>query len=190
MLKCNHDSEGVILCRDRDRFSEEAAVRRLSRHLKKNYYYQNREWQYRDIPPCVIAEAYLGEEGEELLDYKLMCFNGKAKCAFVCSGRGEAGGLKVTFYDMEWNRLPFERHYPSDTRAFARPKRWEEMKMAAERLAEGIPFVRIDFYETGDGKLYVGELTFSPGSGMEEFSPESWDRRLGGWLALPKRKRR
>lgn len=188
VLKCNHDSGGVVLCPDKSEFSIQNAIKELSKHFRRNYYYQNREWPYRDIRRCVIAEEYLGN-GENLYDYKLMCFNGKVKCAFVCSNRGKSGGLKVTFFNMKWERLPFERHYPAEMRSIPKPKRWEEMIWAAERLAEEIPFVRIDFYETKGEKLYIGELTFFPGSGLEEFYPESWDFYLGGWLQLPEKKK-
>ena len=54
----------------------------------------------------------------------------------------------------------------------------------AECLAEGMPFVRADFYEVA-GELYFGEMTFYPGSGMEEFDPERWDAELGSWVNLP-----
>ena len=53
----------------------------------------------------------------------------------------------------------------------------------AEKLAKNMPFVRIDFYETG-GRLYFGEITFFPGGGYEEFSPEKWDYKLGKMIDL------
>ncbi len=53
-----------------------------------------------------------------------------------------------------------------------------------ERLSEGIPFARADFYEVA-GELYFGEMTFYPGSSMEEFDPEHWDAELGSWIELP-----
>ena len=54
----------------------------------------------------------------------------------------------------------------------------------AEELSKNIPFVRSDFYEI-NGQLYFGELTFYPGSGLEEFTPPEWDRRLGELIKLP-----
>ena len=53
----------------------------------------------------------------------------------------------------------------------------------AEQLSENIPFVRVDFYEI-DGKVYFGELTFYPGSGLEEFEPDYWDEKLGNLIDL------
>ena len=111
------------------------------------------------------------------------CFNEKCKCSFVCSERYSGDGLKVTFFDTKWNVMPFERHYPKSAIPIEKPQKYEEMIALAEKLACGIRFVRIDFYEI-DGKIYFGEMTFYPGSGFEEFTPESWDYELGSWIKL------
>jgi hypothetical protein len=113
-----------------------------------------------------------------------MCFNGKVQCSFVCSERFSEGGLKVTFFDKDWNVLPFERHYPKSQKPISKPLNYEKMIAFSERLSEGIPFVRVDFYEINQ-KLYFGELTFFPGSGMEEFTPDSVDEELGKLIKLP-----
>ena len=57
----------------------------------------------------------------------------------------------------------------------------------AERLSQGIPHLRVDFYEA-NGKIYFGELTFTSGSGFTPFEPEEWDLRFGKWLKLPSKK--
>ena len=41
-----------------------------------------------------------------------------------------------------------------------------------------------DFYEINN-KVYFGELTFFPASGLEGFTPAEWDKTLGGWIELP-----
>ena len=81
---------------------------------------------------------------EELNDYKLMCFNGKVKATFVCSDRFSNDGLKVTFYDTTWTRMPFERHYPAAKEDINKPRSYEDMVALAEKLAQKIPFVRVD----------------------------------------------
>ena len=125
---------------------------------------------------------------DELKDYKLMCFNGKVKCSFVCSDRYNNKGLKVDFFDINWNKMPFERKYPNSTQKIQKPINYELMIEFAEKLSRNIPFLRVDFYEI-NGKIYFGELTFFPGSGFEEFRPEKYDRILGDMLELPKEKR-
>jgi hypothetical protein len=112
-----------------------------------------------------------------------MCFNGKAKCSFVCSNRNLEKGLCVNFYDDKWEPMPFERHYPRNTKEIEKPSKYSEMVVLAEKLSKGMKFVRIDFYEI-NGKVYFGEITFYPGSGMEEFTPEKYDYLLGSWIRL------
>ena len=114
-----------------------------------------------------------------------MCFNGEVKCSFTCTERFSRSGLKVTFFDRDWKKLPFERHYSRSEKDIPRPQNYELMIQLAERLALDIPFVRVDFYEI-NGKVYFGELTFYPGSGFEEFKPESYDYQLGEWIKLRK----
>lgn len=123
-------------------------------------------------------------ENEELKDYKFMCFNGHVKCVFTVTERFSGDGLKVTFFDRDWNPLPFERHYPKSEKPIPKPYNFEKMIELAEKLSENIPFVRVDFYESG-GQIYFGEMTFYPGSGFEEFTPEEWDRNMGNQLKLP-----
>ncbi len=157
----------------------------MNKCLRKNYYYHSREWPYKNIEPRIICEEYMVDEsGTELKDYKIMCFNGKAKCLFICLNRDSKKGLNVDFYDMEWNPMPFERHYPSSGTIIPKPKSFDKMVELAEKLSEDIPFVRVDFYDI-NGKLYFGELTFYPGAGFEEFTPESYDYKLGSWIELP-----
>lgn len=190
VLKCTHDSGGVVICEDKSTFDVDNAREKLEKSLKKNYYKLGREWPYKGVKPCIIAEKYLDINEDEcssnikdITDYKLMCFNGKVRCTFTCTERHESSGLKVTFFDNDWNKMPFERHYPSSDKLIKPPKQFKEMIKLAEKLSEKIPFVRIDFYEHGN-KIYFGEMTFYPGSGMEEFTPEEWDYKLGEMIQL------
>lgn len=184
VLKTNHDCGGIAICRDRATFNLDSAKEKLDKHLKLNYFWGGREWPYKNVRPCVFAEEYIdpGPDGD-LFDYKFMCFDGKARCVFTCTGRTE-GDLRVDFFDTEWNHLPFTRHYPNADVQPERPRHLEDMLALAERLSGGIPFVRVDFYEQGDRVLF-GEMTFYPGSGFEEFDPEEWDERLGSWMEHP-----
>lgn len=192
VLKCTHDSGGVIVCRDKNKFDKEDARKKIEKALKRNFYWGGREWPYKNVKPRIIAEEYMTDNCEEnkddfkpgLTDYKMLCFNGKHKCSFVCSERNSKNGLKVTFYNKEWEKMPFKRHYPSSNTLCEKPKTYDEMVELAEKLAEKLPFVRVDFYEI-NGRVRFGELTLYPGSGFEEFSPEVWDDTLGSWIELP-----
>ena len=52
------------------------------------------------------------------------------------------------------------------------------MKTLAARLSQGIPQVRVDFYEIG-GRVYFGEYTFYHWSGLVPFDPDEADLRIG-----------
>ncbi len=185
VMKCTHNSNGLIICKDKSKLDIDKARKKFSKLLKRNYYWSGREWPYKNIKPRIIIEKLLQEpDQDDLRDFKLMCFNSKVKASFVCSNRYSEDGLKVTFYDTNWQRLPFERHYPADFLEMEKPKSYDEMVELAERLSERIPFVRIDFYEI-EGRPYFGEITFYPGSGFEEFIPSQWDKSLGTWINLP-----
>lgn len=185
VLKCTHDSGGLAICRDLSTFDMAAARRKIERSLANNYFWSGREWPYKDVRPRIIAEEYLDPAGGQtgLTDYKVMCFGGRVRCEFTCTGRAD-GNLCVDFFDTEWNHLPFTRHYPNADVYPEVPERLKDMMAMAERLSEGMPFVRVDFYEVA-GQYYFGEMTFYPGSGMEEFDPERWDEELGSWIELP-----
>ncbi|WP_372663125.1 ATP-grasp fold amidoligase family protein [Cohnella sp.] len=185
VLKCTHDSGGLLICKDKKSLDLEEAKVKFNRWLKRNFYFNSREWPYKNVEPRIICEEFkLDESSTELKDYKFMCFNGEAKCLFVCLNRNSPNGLNVDFYDMDWNPMPFERHYLNSKSIINKPKNFKKMVEFAEKLSKNIPFVRVDFYEI-NGNLFFGELTFYPGSGYEKFKPESFDYLLGSWIELP-----
>ena len=64
------------------------------------------------------------------------------------------------------------------------PTNFQEMIQIAEKLSKGIPFVRIDLYNV-NGRIYFGEITFFPASGMGQFTSYEWDEKIGEMLKLP-----
>ena len=189
VLKVTHDSGGIIICKDKETLNIKNTISILKKSIKRDYYMLHREWPYKDIQRRIIAEDYMSDNSGELIDYKLMCFNGLCKCIFTCTDRYSKSGLKVTFYDTKWNILPFERHYKSLKEPEKKPEKLDEMIMLAEKLSQNIPFVRIDFYVINK-EIFFGEITFYPGSGFEEFTPFKWDEILGSWIKLPQVKRK
>lgn len=185
VLKTNHDCGGIVVCENRETFNLIEARKFLSKHLAENYYWECREWPYSQVVPRIYAEEYVDAgAGQELVDYKLMCFAGRCEYIFVCTGRKE-GDLRVDFFDIEWDHLPFMRHYKNAPVIPTAPSNLREMIAAAEVLAQGFPFVRVDFYSLKD-RLLFGEMTLYPGGGFEEFDPEEWDMRIGESIDLTK----
>lgn len=141
---------------------------------------------YSRLRPRILAEKYIEGFDDQLIDYKFMCFNGKAEMLFTVTDRKKK--MCVNFYDLDWNLLPFTRVYPNTDYIIPKPKNFQLMLEFANKLAAPFPFVRVDFYESADAeKIYVGELTFYPGGGYESFQPMEWDYKLGEMLHLPER---
>ena len=183
VIKTNHDSKGVIVCKDKSKLDYSETRRFLCEQLRTNGYWYGREWPYKNVKPRILAEEYLESPDGDLIDYKLMCFNGKVKCTFICTDRFTGKGLHVTFFDRNWNVMPFERSHPSLKNGYPKPKTYDEMVRLAENLSKNMKFARIDFYEV-NGKIFFGEITLHPGSGLEAFQPIEWDYKLGSWLKL------
>lgn len=187
VLKCTHDSGGLVICKDKGSFDKEKARKKLEKCLKNNYYYMSREWPYKSVKPRIIAEEYMEDPKlAELRDYKFFCFNGKPKCFKIDFDRFIEH--RANYYDIEGTLLPFGESnvLPDFERDIAMPQKLDEMLRLAEILSENIPFVRVDFYEVGE-KIYFGELTFYPASGLGPFTDEEWDMKLGSWIELPEK---
>ncbi|CVH78095.1 hypothetical protein BN3658_01368 [Coriobacteriaceae bacterium CHKCI002] len=184
VLKCTHDSEGVVVVPDKGRLEWPAVRARLAAGLARNFYPIGREWPYLGVRPRIIAEAYMEDARfGELRDYKFFCFDGEPKAMFVASGR-RAGATKFDYFDMDFNRLDIRQCYPNSDGDVERPETFNRMADVARELSKGIPHVRIDFYEV-DGRMYFGEYTFYHFSGFMPFDPPEWDEMFGSWLRLP-----
>ena len=188
VIKCTHDSGGIIVCKDKESFEVESARRKIDHLLKRNFYYYAREWPYKNVHRRIIAEKYIVDDSTgELRDYKFFCFNGCCKCFKVDFNRFIEH--RANYYDPKGHLLDFgEKICPPDsTKNIVLPENLAEMISLAEKLSVGFPFLRVDLYDV-NGKIYFGELTFFPASGFGEFTSEEWDERLGSWIELPRMK--
>ncbi len=186
VLKCTHDSADIVICRDKSRLDFEEARRKMAVGLKRNYYWKSREWPYKNVKPRIIAEKYMSSDGDELIDYKWFCFEGEPQYMFIATDRfNKSEDTKFDFYDMNFQHLPFTNGHPNAKRTIEKPLSFETMKALAGRLSEGMPHVRVDFYDI-NGHVYFGEMTFSHWSGMVPFVPRKWDFVFGEQIKLPK----
>ena len=185
VLKGAHGYNFNLLVKDRESLNPTKARLLMHKWMTKNQYYRGgMEWAYKNVVPKLIAESYLENGTEGLHDYKFYCFDGVSKFLQVDIGRGDTYHARA-FYDMNWNKLPFSkgRGRACDT-AMERPKNFQEMVDVVSKLAEGFPFVRVDFYNL-DGRIVFGEMTFYPGDGRHDFYPEEYNTLIGNYLNLP-----
>lgn len=186
VLKCNNDSGGIVICKDKSKLDKEAAIQLLSSRLKNNGFWYGREWPYKDVKPCIIAEKYMEDESTgELRDYKFFCFGGQAKCFKIDFDRFVEH--HANYFNRELALLDFgEISFPPLlNKELALPKNIELMIELSEKLSGETPFLRTDFYDV-DGKVYFGEMTFYPASGFGQFTSCEADIELGKWLKIPR----
>ncbi len=186
VIKCTHDSGGLVICKDKTKFDKVKAKRKINKCLKMKYYDTYREWPYKNVEPRIIIEEYLEDiEDHELRDYKLFCFNGNYKMMYIASNRQGVGDTYFDFFDRNFEHLPFTNGHPNAPVMPHKPNNYAKMIELAEELSKNIPHVRVDFYDV-NGKIYFGEMTFFHMSGLVPFEPRNWDEKIGEWLKLPK----
>lgn len=185
VLKCTHDSGGIVICKDKSLFNKEEARKKINHHLKRDYYSGYREYGYQFVKPRILAEKYMEDEsGWQLKDYKVFCFNGEPK--FVEVDYDRYVGHKLNVYDLDWNYVDFYMTSPNDPNVnIPKPEKLAELLNLCRKLSKDEIFVRVDFYSIGE-ELYFGELTFYPGAGCIDFHPDKYDLILGDMLKLPK----
>lgn len=174
VLKCNHGSGMVIAVKDKNsinKYTFDEYRKRLNEW--KNYDFSERaaEYHYKDIVPKIFAEKFLCEN---LIDYKICCFNGEPKILEICFDRDlEKHTVTYNFYDEYLNPLYISElstpaNYDVDINLI-KPKQFELMMEYAKKLSKDFKFVRVDFYEV-DNKVYLGELTFTPAAGHLQYN--------------------
>lgn len=182
VLKCNHDSGSVVICKDKASFDLETAKRKLDAAMKKNFYWEAREWPYKNVQHVILADGYLDDHlGDELRDYKFYCFNGEPKIVY-CTNKGR--DIYENFYDMDFNPIDISHGFRRFESEITKPDGFETMKKNAALLSAGIPFVRVDFNEV-EGQVLFGEFTFFDWAGFCKIQPKEWDDILGDWIKLP-----
>ncbi len=184
VLKCTHDSGGLVICKDKAKFNCGEAKRKLAKSLHRNYYWPAREWPYKDVKPRVFAEKYLDNGHGDFPDYKFFVFDGEVGFLFITTGRNTPSGAKCDYFDPDFHHLPIEIGHEKADVCPEKPVRFEEMKELAAFLGKGFRHVRVDLFEA-DGQIYFGEITFFHWGGLAAINPPEWDEKLGEWIKLP-----
>jgi len=181
VLKTTHGSGWNSFCKDRCQYDWIREKEKLKTWMKLNYFWVTREWIYKEIKPRIICEKYLGRTNRLPVDYKIFCFHGEPKFTYVCLDRDD--DLRFDYYDIDWHKQPIKKALDMSDKILPRPENYDLMLDIAHKLSEPFPFVRVDLYEI-EGKIFFGELTFFPSSGMDRFDPEVYDYIVGEMLDI------
>jgi hypothetical protein len=139
------------------------------------------EWAYQVIVPQILVEdAVEASDGGELLDYRCFVFDGKVRMISV----GSAGYRKRNenvFFTPNWQPIALTAYHEKLPAPLPEaPLKLQEIINAAERLGQGIDFIRADFYQSTRGVL-LGEITLYPGGGQHNMPTTC--PRFNRWLA-------
>lgn len=171
-LKATHASGFNIIVPDKSRLDRAEAKRKFDKWLSINFYYKDREKNYKNIPPRIVCDKYL-TFGDCLVEYKLYCFHGKVK--LICQNVDKGGERYTNVLTERFEPIPVRFGY--DTIAHPLTDRKDELVAIAEKLAAPFDFVRVDLYEN-EGKILFSELTFHSGGGLVPFKPAEYDEKF------------
>lgn len=185
VLKCNHGSGMNIIIPNKKEMDFKVVGEKLSKWMRTDFAFQNQfEYHYHNIPRKIFAEKFMFDEKQKssLYDYKFWCFNGTPKFFTINEGHGHGPFIH---YNLDGSRSSIERlDHPVPTGLdYDKPKNFDLMVEYAKILSKDFKFVRVDFYEI-DGIVYLGELTFTPGSGTFRYKNPNDDLRIGNMLKL------
>jgi hypothetical protein len=175
-MKATHGSNWNILIKDKDQIDWNATRKQMNKWLKLNYYNINLEAVYKNLKGRIIIEELLQDSSGDLKDFKFYCYNGTPRGAHVDFHR--YGNHQYRVYDAQWNEFIKENFKEKPPPIIPKPGKFEELLDVCYKLSRGFSFVRVDLYYT-DERIYFGEMTFTPGDGLEVFDPVKSDFYLG-----------
>ena len=186
VLKCNHGSGWNVICTDKETLDIDDTRKKLDTWLGMTYGVDLQEVHYFDIPPKIVCEEFMPVLGDDVVDYKFHCSRGKVHSCFVAYDRSPVNPHQVCYdhYDIDWNRTDdIKEEFRPNRRLLPKPPRYEDMLKIASTLSEDFNYVRVDLYNCGD-KIFFGELTFTPYSGIQTFYRQSMLDELGRFVSL------
>ena len=186
VLKCNHGSAMNILCKNKSNFDIEKAKIQLNEWKNINFGLKLYEFQYLNIDRKIFAETFLKDNIE---DYKIYCFHGIPKFIRVQKHLNGMNGKVNNYYDLNWQLTDIETGIPGFYRRpdiiFEKPINFDLMINYAKQLSKDFVFVRVDLYNV-NGKIYLGEMTFSPSGNGFPLKNEKQSLELGKLIDLSK----
>lgn len=187
VMKASHSVGQLRIVHDKANEDLEQLADLGNSWLRSDFPVRMREKHYRPIPPKILFEEALLADGKPPADYKFSVFNaggGRKPFIFIQHMQGRFEHLTQDLYLEDWTPAPFKLCHQKTSGSLApRPDALEQMIQVARKLAEPLGYLRVDFY-LHEGKVYVGELTITPGAGRYVFDPPEWDAILGekfGW---------
>lgn len=186
VIKVTHGSTFNIICTNKNELSRQDVVKKCRKWLKSKFLPCYGEWFYGVEKPRIIVEKYIeSDDGEQLKDYKVFCFNGEPLYIRVDSDRFT--NHKDNIYTTDWCELKGKHMgHGYSGHEIAKPECLNKLLQYARKLSSPFLHARIDFYIV-NCKIIFGEITFTNGAGFDRFSSYDFDLELGEKLNLEER---
>lgn len=191
VMKTNNGCGDIMVCTDKTKINQKEWNQHFDRALAYRGGYQHGELHYNKIKPLIIAEELLDCSKQplkcgSLIDYKIWCFNGEPHHILVCTNR-KKDSLELAVYDLNWRYHPecsiCTTHYCRPPVILPKPTSFNKMLRCAKNLSNGLPQVRVDFYEVG-GLPYFGEMTMTSAAGFMDYYSHEFQLELGTLVDL------
>lgn len=171
ILKCNHGSGRNIII---DNNTHLQAIKNYTVDSLNNklYHYKKCIRYIEHIKPAVFAEPLISDNA---IDYKFHVFTGSIRTIQVM--QVQQGVKRHRFYNLNWQAEPFYKEKMA-LGNFDKPRNLEKMIELCYLIGKRFSYLRIDLYNI-NGRILIGELTPSPGSGYKPIYPRKFDYQLG-----------
>lgn len=190
IIKPNHASGWYHIIHDKNKIDWKKIRQDCRFWLSQNYYLFGREWQYKNIKPCLLVEKLLiPASGSLPNNYRLHCLSGKVEIISVNICFENPNVFIAKKFDSKWNELNFrfgvemKNQESYENKQVNPPKNLALMIEIAEDIAKNFAYLRVDFYEV-DEKLYFSEITFHDSGGYDRILPFEWDTKFGQMIHL------
>lgn len=189
VLKSNTGSGRVRVVEKKKLTSEskQSLLHSLRSWQKTPIGYTGMEVQYLNIPRKIIAEQFISNDGNSLpYDYKFHCFHGvPLLLEFLTDRTTGTHDYKINCLTIDFKQTNiYETGFVSHT-AVEKPEGYEKMVEIARTLSSPFTYVRVDLYNIR-GKIYFGELTFTPCNGYDQWDNPATDEQIGRLLEVEK----
>lgn len=187
VLKCNHGSAMNIIVKDKKNLNIKKTIKKLNNWLKLDYGLMNGmfENQYSLIERKIIAETYIEEMDGNLHDFKFHCFMGEPKIIeYIGDREFNTHKYKSALLTPDWKKTGiYFNDDPQYQGEIEKPAQLEKMIEYTKSMSKPFNYVRIDFYCINN-RIYFGEFTFTPDSGIMKFNNPNTDREWGAWIKI------
>lgn len=163
--------------------------KKFDKILNENYFYNSREWNYKNIVPRILVEPFL--DMKNYVDYKFFVINDKVEYFAVVKDINDEKGLQLpdSKFNLYYPNLqPFDGDVGRpkfDDKNFEFSKHIKKMIEISEDLAEPFLYCRVDFLVSKE-KIIFGELTFFPTGGSMILKPFQLEYYYGNKIDLSK----